>query len=88
MTAEMKVVDLAAAREKKARALSDHFDPLPWDEHEAEANRRGAEFYNFGWSTGDYGDWFGITSKTSRGRFSTSRHAETGEVEHFWHNIG
>ena len=57
------------------------------DAHEKEANRLGAEFYNFGWSSGDYGDWFVIASKTSRGRFSTSRHAETGEVEHLWHDV-
>jgi hypothetical protein len=55
--------------------------------HEEEASRLGAEFGNFGWSSGDYGDWFVITSKTSRGRFSTSRHAKTGEVEHFWHDV-
>jgi hypothetical protein len=58
-----------------------------WDAHEEEANRLGAEFGNFGWSSGDYGDWFVITSKTSRGRFSTSSHAKTGEVKHFWHDV-
>jgi hypothetical protein len=55
--------------------------------HEEEANRLGAEFYNFGWSSGDYGDWFVITSKTPRGKFSTSRHAKTGEIEHVWHDV-
>jgi hypothetical protein len=55
--------------------------------HEEEANRLGAEFYNCGWSSGDYGDWFCITSKTSRGRFSTIRHAKTGEIEHIWQDI-
>jgi len=55
--------------------------------HEEEANRLGAEFYNFGWADDIKGEWFTITSKTSRGRFSTSRHAETGEVEHVWHDV-
>jgi hypothetical protein len=32
-----------------------------WEAHEAEANRRGAEFYNCGWATGDYGGCFEIT---------------------------
>ena len=62
-------------------------DPKVWEAHEEEANRLGAEFGNFGWSSGHYGDWFVITSKTSLGRFSTSRHAKTGEVEHFWHDV-
>ena len=58
-----------------------------WDAHEEEAKRLGVDFYNCGWSSGDYSDWFCIASKTSRGRFSTSRHAKTGEVEHFWHDV-
>jgi hypothetical protein len=58
-----------------------------WEAHEAEANRLGAKFYNCGWSTGDFGDWFAIASKTSLGIFSTGRHAKTGEVKHVWHDV-
>ena len=58
-----------------------------WDAHEEEANRRGVEFYNFGWADDSQGDWFTIASKTSRGKFWTSRHAKTGEVELFWHVV-
>jgi hypothetical protein len=57
------------------------------DAHEEEAEKRGAEFYNFGWSTGGFEtDWFTIMSKTSHGKFWTSRHAKTGEVTHGWHD--
>ena len=57
-----------------------------WAAHEEEADRRGVEFYNFGWAAGDEGDWFGIMSKTSRGKFWTGRHVKTGEVRHGWHD--
>jgi hypothetical protein len=57
--------------------------PLPLDEHGQEAARRGAQFYNCGWVTGN-GE---ITSKTSLGRLTTIRHAKTGAVEHFWHDV-
>jgi hypothetical protein len=50
----------------------------------AGPDRRGVEFYNFGGSSGDQGDWFGIMSKTSRGKFWTGRHVKTGEVRHGW----
>jgi hypothetical protein len=58
------------------------------DAHEQEAKRRKAEFYNFGWVGGhfDESDWFTITSKTSRGKFSTSSHVKTGKVQHCWHD--
>jgi|SRR6516165_4546657 len=57
------------------------------DAHEEEAEKRGAKFNNFGWSTGDFEtDRFTIMSKTSRGKFWTSRHAKTGEVNHGWHD--
>ena len=61
------------------------------DAHEEEAKKRGAEFYNFGWFTGyenDKSDWFTITSKTSHGKFSTSREVKTGKVGHAWHSEG
>jgi hypothetical protein len=50
------------------------------DEHEAEAERKGAEFYNFGKVTGeDY-----IHSKTSKGRLTTTIDRKTMEVSHSW----
>jgi len=55
-----------------------------WDAHEEEANRLGVEFYNRGWSSGDWGDWFEIVSKTPRGRLWTGRHVKTGKIEHVW----
>ena len=51
-----------------------------YSEHEREARRRGAEFYNFGWAQTDYG----IASKTSRGILDSEIDPETLTVQHFW----
>jgi hypothetical protein len=74
-----KIVDFAAWREAKQNEEA----PLPLDEHGQEASRRGARFYNCGWCAGS-GE---ITSKTSLGRFTTIRHAKTGEIEHIWQDV-
>jgi hypothetical protein len=50
------------------------------DEHEAEAERHGAEFYNFGWGNGDNF----ICSKTSKGVLTTTIDRKTMEVPHSW----
>jgi hypothetical protein len=50
------------------------------DEHEAEAERHGAEFYNFGWASGDNF----ICSKTSKGVLATEIDRKTMEVSHSW----
>jgi hypothetical protein len=49
-------------------------------QHQAEAERQGAEFYNFGASSGD--DWIG--SKTSKGWLHTDIDRDTGKVSHHW----
>ena len=51
-----------------------------WREHEEEAQRRGAEFYNFGKCTCP-GEW--IFSKTSAGHL-TSTISKNGEITHYW----
>ena len=84
MRKELILSDPAKVQELKEREDN---AARTWDAHEEEAKRLGVDFYNCGWSSGDYSDWFCIASKTSRGRFSTSRHAKTGEVEHFWHDV-
>jgi hypothetical protein len=78
--------ELMFSHSDKARELKEMEENATkaWAAHEEEANRAGAEFYNLGWSSGDAGDWFGITSKTSLGRFWTGRHGKTGEVKHTW----
>jgi hypothetical protein len=50
-----------------------------WQAHEAEAQREGAEFYNYGWSTSPGG----ICSKTSAGRLESWISA-TGQILHEW----
>ena len=81
MQQELILSDPAKVRELKEREGN---ATKAWEAHEEEANRRGVEFYNFGWSSGDQGNWFGIMSKTSRGKFWTGRHVKTGEVRHDW----
>ena len=86
MQEELIRSDPAKVRELKEREEN---ATEAWAAHDEEANRRGAEFYNFGWYAGydnDKSHWFTITSKTSRGRFSTSRHAKTDKVRHAWHD--
>jgi len=48
-----------------------------WQAHEAEAQREGAEFYNYGWSPG------GTSSKTSAG-YLESWISATGQIMHEW----
>ena len=50
-----------------------------WQAHEAEAQREGAEFYNYGWSTSPGG----ISSKTSAG-YLESWISATGQIMHEW----
>jgi hypothetical protein len=84
MQQELILSDPAKVQELKEREEN---ATEAWDAHEEEAKRLGVEFYNCGWSSGDCGDWFVIASKTSHGRYSTSRHAKTGEIEHVWHDV-
>jgi Protein of unknown function (DUF2695) len=49
-------------------------------EHEAEADRRGAEFWNYGWGQSDYG----LASKTTAGVLASQINPETMEVTHTW----
>jgi hypothetical protein len=49
-------------------------------EHEAEAERLGVEFTNYGWGTSDYG----IASKTTKGILSSQIDPETMNVIHRW----
>jgi hypothetical protein len=51
-----------------------------WAEHEAEAERHGAEFYNYG----AFQDEHAAFSKTSRGGLSSRINPTTLEVRHFW----
>jgi hypothetical protein len=48
--------------------------------HQAEAERQGAEFYNFGKVVGDES----ISSTTSKGWLTTEIDRKTGEVSHHW----
>jgi hypothetical protein len=54
-----------------------------WQEHEAEADRKGVEFFNYGWSTADDG----ICSKTSAGYLETSI-LPGGQIVHRWQPYG
>jgi len=49
--------------------------------HEAEAGKRRARFYNYGWSQVENG----ICSKTSKGKLSTWINPQTMHVGHKWH---
>jgi hypothetical protein len=49
-------------------------------EHEAEASRRRATFWNYAKCLYDYG----IHSKTSRGHLASSIDPKTNEVRHHW----
>jgi len=49
-------------------------------EHESEANDRGAEFYNYGWSSGEH--W--ICSKTAHGFLGSRINPKTMRVTHSW----
>ena len=51
-----------------------------WAEHDAEAKRRNAEFYNYGWVQGDHD----ACSKTSRGNLSSVIDPGTMAVTHHW----
>lgn len=48
--------------------------------HEAEAKRRGATFYNYGWGADEYS----IASKTSLGIFQSDIDPKTKIVTHTW----
>jgi hypothetical protein len=48
--------------------------------HDAEAKRRGAEFYNYGWALGE--DF--VCSKTSKGKLETHWDAQAREWKHEW----
>jgi hypothetical protein len=75
--------DMAAAKAEAEAAEARYRDgPMPKliDEHNAEAERIGAEFYNFGWCTEENC----ITSKTSKGILSSTIDPETGEIWHDW----
>ena len=50
------------------------------DEHGREAEKQGAEFYNFGWVI----DKHSIMSKTSLGYFDSEINPDTMEVRHQW----
>jgi hypothetical protein len=69
----------AAEEEFLAKAFSD-----ACEQHQAEADRIGAEIYNFGWSSSFGSGGCYIYSKTSRGFLDTTWIRETGEVTHSW----
>jgi hypothetical protein len=48
--------------------------------HEAEAERCGAKFYNFGWSLGEDA----ISSRTDKGVLSTVWDAQAEQWHHVW----
>jgi len=50
------------------------------DEHGREAERQGAEFYNFGWVINEHS----IMSKTSRGYLDSEINPDTMLVTHQW----
>ena len=52
--------------------------------HEAEAAKHGAEFYNFGWHSGQNC----ICSKTEKGILETRIHPATMKVRHHWTSWG
>ena len=60
--------------------LAERAEATMYKEHNKEARRRRAEFYNYGWASGDYF----IHSKTSRGRLYTEIDPDTFEVTHDW----
>jgi hypothetical protein len=51
-----------------------------WNEHELEAERLGAEFYNYGW----YQSETDACSKTSKGYLSSTIDPATMQVTHQW----
>jgi hypothetical protein len=51
-----------------------------WAEHDAEAERLGVEFYNYGWGQGGHH----VQSKTSRGYLSSNIDPTTLEVTHYF----
>lgn len=60
--------------------LSNKVETILYKEHDREAARKRAEFFNQGWASGDYF----IHSKTDKGKLYTEIDPDTLEVLHDW----